>query len=238
MNIILTGFMGTGKSAVGTRLARRLGWRFVNLDTLIEASAKKPVAKIFAEHGETVFRRMEQRAIHRVARGDQQVIATGGGAVVDPENRRILRALGPVICLTAHPKVILQRVSPTVSSRPMLSGGAPFVQIQRLLRQRAFAYAKADLTIDTSALSVDEVVERIWAQIGPWISKGWHYLLKNSEKLTQRYGGRYIAVLDDRIVAVGATQLEAYQRIAKPVSPRCEVGIYYIPLPEEPALAL
>lgn len=238
MNITLTGFMGTGKTAVGTRLARRLGWRLVDLDTLIEAGAKKPVAKIFAEHGETVFRRMEQRAIHRVARGDQQVIATGGGAVVDPENRRILRALGPVICLTAHPKVILQRVGPTASSRPMLSGGDPFVQIQRLLRQRAGAYAKADLAIDTSALSIDEVVERIWAQIGPWISKSWHYLLKNSEKLTQRYGGNYIAVLDDRIVAVGATQLEAYQRIAKPVSPRCEVGIYYIPLPEEPALAL
>ena len=238
MNITLTGFMGTGKTVVGSRLAKRLGWRFVDLDTLIEASAKKPVARIFAEHGEVVFRRMEKRAIHRVARGDQQVIATGGGAFVDPENRRILRALGPVMCLTAQPKVILQRVSPTVSSRPLLAGGPPLAQIQRLLHQRAVAYAKADFTIDTSALSVDEVVERLWAQIGPSISKSWHYLLKNGEKLTQRYGGKYIAVLDDRIVAAGATQLEAYQRIAKPVSPRCEVGIYYIPLPEEPALVL
>ena len=121
MNITLTGFMGTGKTAVGRLLAKRLGWRFVDIDSLIVASAKESVAKIFIEHGEAVFRRLENRAIRQVVRADQQVIATGGGAFVNPENRRLLRAGGPVICLTASPKVILQRVTPTLARRPMLA---------------------------------------------------------------------------------------------------------------------
>ena len=245
MNITLTGFMGTGKTTVGKRLARRLGWRFVDVDSLIVASAKESVAKIFVEHGEAVFRRLENRAIRQVVRADQQVIATGGGAFMDQENRRLLRAGGPVICLTAHPRTLLQRVTPTLASRPMLAGPAaggrrdsPLARMQRLLSQRAAAYAKADLTIDTTELSIGEVVEQIWAQVGPWMSKSWHYLLTHSEKLTERYGGKYVVVLDDRIVAVGMTQLEAYRRIARPVPPRCEVGIYYIPSSEAPAIAL
>jgi len=239
MNITLTGFMGTGKSAVGKLLAKQLGWRFVDVDGVIEASAKKPIAEIFAEHGEAVFRRLENRAIRRVVRSDQQVIATGGGAFVNPENRRLLRAVGPVICLTANPKIILQRVSSTLAKRPMLAHvPSPLVRIQQLLAHRASPYAKADLMIDTSHLTIDEVATRIWDEIGPWMSRSWQYLLKHSAKLAMRYGGKYIAVLDDRIVAVGTTQLQAYQRIARPVPPTCEVGIYYVPLPEESAIAL
>ena len=128
MNITLTGFMGTGKTAVGKRLAKRLGWRFVDVDSVIVASAKESVAKIFAEHGEAVFRRLEKRAIRRIAKGRQQVIATGGGAFVNPENQRLLRAVGPVICLTASPRVIVQRASPTLSSRPLLAKAASPLQ--------------------------------------------------------------------------------------------------------------
>lgn len=237
MNIVLTGFMGTGKTSVGKRLARRLGWQFVDIDSRIVASAKESVANIFAEHGEAVFRRLEERAIAKAIRGDKQIIATGGGAFVDPENRRLLRATGPAICLTAQPKAILQRVGSNLASRPMLSGAAsPLARIQQLMAQREPAYAKADLTIDTSHLSVEEVVERVWEEIGPWMSKSWEYLCRHSPKLSQRYGGKYIVVLDDRIVAVGATQLEAYQKLTKPVPPRCEVGIYYIPSSQEPAV--
>ena len=239
MNITLTRFMGTGKTTVGKRLARRLGWKFVDIDSLIVGSAKESVANLFAEHGEAVFRRMEQRAIRRAARTDQQVIATGGGAFVNPGNRQLLRSTGPVICLAAQPKAILQRVGPNVAGRPMLVGTAsPLSRIQQLMAQRAPAYAKADLTIDTSHLAVDEVVERVWEEIGPWMSKSWEYLCRNSPKLSQRYGGKYIVVLDDRIMAVGATQLEAYQRLTKPVPARCEVGIYYIPASREPAVSL
>ncbi len=240
MNITLIGFMGTGKSVVGKRLARRLGWTFVDIDSLVVASAKESVAKLFAEHGEQVFRRLETRMVRRAIRDDAQVIATGGGAFVDPDNQRLLRAVGPVICLTASPKVIAQRVSATLASRPMLAGAAssPTARIQQLLNQRAAAYAKADLTVDTSHLSVDDVVDRIWEHIGPSISKSWDYLRKHCQHLSQRYGGKYVVVLEDRIVATGPTQLKAYQNLRKPVSSKREVGIYYIPLPEESSVAL
>ena len=240
MNITLTGFMGTGKTVVGRRLAKQLGWRFVNVDDVIEASAKKPVPKIFTEHGEQVFRRLEHRAILTITRDDEQVIATGGGAFANPFNRQVLRAVGPTVCLTAQPKVILQRVTPTLASRPLLantSGAETLKRVEQLMAQRACAYAKADLTIETSRLSVDDVVEAVYEALNPWISKSWCYLLKHSDRLAQRYGGQYIAVLDDRIVAVGPTQLETYQRIRPRVPAECEVGIYYIPLPEESAIS-
>ena len=239
MNITLIGFMGTGKTAVGKRLARRLGWTFVDVDSLVVASTKESVAKIFAEHGEGVFRRLEARMIRRVAKGHEQVIATGGGAFVNPDNRRLLRAVGPVVCLTASPSVILRRVKPTLRSRPLLaSARLPLTRIQQLMRERAAAYAKADLTIDGSRMSVDDMVERIWKDVGPWVSKSWQYLLKSCDKLSQRYGGKYVAVFDDRIVSVGMSQLDAYQRIPKRVPSSCEVGVYYIPQSKEPAVAL
>lgn len=238
MNITLIGFMGTGKTTVGRRLAKRLGWPLVDLDEVIVSAAKKSIPAIFAEHGEPVFRRLEHRAILKILHQDQQVIATGGGAFIDPGNRRFLKAIGPVICLTAAPKIILQRVRQSLPSRPLLAGGPSLSQIQQLLAQRAAAYAKADLTIDTSGLSVDEIVERIWDAIGPSISKSWQYLLKHSQQLGQRYGGKYVAVVDDRIVGVGPSQLKAYQAISQPVPTTREVGIYYIPTPEESPIAL
>ena len=238
MNITLTGFMGTGKTTVGKRLAKRLGWRFVDVDALIKATAQMSVPRLFAEHGEAVFRRLEQRAIRRAVTGDQQVIATGGGAFVNPANRSLLRTVGPVICLSAQPKTILQRVGATATRRPMLAGGPVRSRIERLLQQRAPAYAKADLCIATDGVSAEEVVERIWDAIGPWVSKSWHYLLTHNEKLLQRYGGKYIAVMDDRIVGVGATQLQAYQAMPKPVATGCEVALFYIPLREESPAAL
>ena len=241
MNITLTGFMGTGKTVVGRRLAKQLGWRFVNVDEVIEASAKKPVSKIFSEHGERVFRRLEHRAILKIIRDDEQVIATGGGAFAHAANRQVLRAVGPTVCLTAHPKVILQRVTPTLSNRPLLAnttGVETLKCIEQLVAQRAPAYAKADLAIDTSRMSVEEVVEAVYEALNPWMSKSWQYLLKHCDRLAQRYGGKYVAVLNDRIVATGCTQLETYQRIHPRVPAEREVGIYYIPLPEESAVAL
>ena len=207
--------------------------------TVVVASAKESVAKIFAEHGEQVFRRLETRMIRRAVKGHEQVIATGGGAFVNPENQKLLRAVGPVICLAASPSVILRRVKPTLHSRPLLaSTRAPLARIQRLTRERSAAYAKADLTIDGSRMSVNDMVERIWKDVGPWVSKSWQYLVKSCDKLSQRYCGKYVAVFDDRIVAVGTSQLEAYQRIPKRVPSSCEVGVYYIPQSKEPAVAL
>ena len=234
MNVVLIGFMGTGKTSVGKRLAKRLGWKFVDVDALTEASAKMPIAKLFSERGETVFRRLERRHITRIAHGRQQVISTGGGAFVNPKNRSLLRASGTVVCLAAKPSVILKRVRHKLKSLPMLAGASkPLTRIQTLLDQRAPAYAQADLTIDTSHLSVDEIVERIWQELSPHLCKSWQYLLKHAPELSNRYGGKYIVVVDNRIVASGDTQLEAYQHAPSQVVHKRDAGIYYIPLPEE-----
>ena len=238
MNIILSGFMGTGKTAVGKRVAKRLGWRFVDVDQLIEATAKMPIPRIFSERGEAVFRRLERRCIARVIHGREQVIATGGGAFVDPQNRSRLRACGPVICLTAQPGAILQRVGRRLDTRPLLHGSAkPLTRIRTLLAQRAKAYAQADVTIDTSHLSVDEVVERVWAAISPSLCcKSWQYLLDHVGELAPRYGGKYVVVVGNRIVASGETQFKAFQNAR--LKEQRDAGIYYIPLPEESLTAL
>ena len=238
MNIILTGFMGTGKSTAGRRLAKRLGWTFVDVDRLIETSARMPIARIFAERGEAVFRRLERRAINRIVHGREQVIATGGGAFVDPQSRAKLRVSGPVVCLTARPQVILARVGRRLDARPLLAGSpSPLGRIRALLAQRAAAYAHADLTIDTSSLSIDEVAERIWAKLSPCLCRSWRYFLDHVGELSERYGGKYVVVVDDRVVGSGQTQLAAYQRAESRLAKK-EAGIYYIPLPEESLTAL
>ena len=238
MNIILTGFMGTGKSTVGKRLAKRLSWTFVDVDRLIETSAKMPVARIFAERGEAVFRRLERRAIGRVIRAHEQVIATGGGAFVDAQSRAKLRVSGPVICLTARPQVILARVGRRLDARPLLVGHpSPLGRIRALLAQRAAAYAHADLTIDTSSLSVDEAVERVWEKLSPCLCRSWRYFLDHVGELSERYSGKYVVVVDDHIVGSGDTQLAAYQRAESRLAKK-DAGIYYIPLPEESLTAL
>ena len=239
MNIILTGFMGTGKTAVGKRLAKRLGWKFIDIDEQIEVIAKMPIAKIFSERGETVFRRLERRHINRVIHGHHQVIATGGGAFIDPVNRGRLRASGTVICLTARAHVILERVGRKISTLPMLSGRTdPLSRIRRLLTKRAAVYAQADLTLDTSHRSIDDVVEQLWQKLSPCLCKSWQYLLDHAPELAHRYGGKYIVVVENRIVASGDTQLEAYQNASQHLPINRDAGIYYIPLPEESLTAL
>ncbi|MBI4598140.1 MAG: shikimate kinase [Candidatus Omnitrophica bacterium] len=239
MNITLTGFMGTGKTSVGKKLAKHLGWRFVDVDQLIESSANMSVPEIFEKRGEAVFRRMERRCISRAVRGRHQVIATGGGAFVDAETRAHLRVTGPVVCLTASPQVIVSRVGRKLSRRPMLSGHAnPLARIKTLLAQRASAYAKADVAIDTSHLSAEETVQRICRELGPYVCKGWHYLQHHLAELTPRYGGQYVVVVDDRIIASGKTQLAAYQKASARLTKTCQAGVYYIPLPEEAVTAL
>ena len=239
MNIILTGFMGTGKTAVGKRLAKRLNWRFVDIDQRIEESTHHAIATIFTERGEAVFRRLERRWIERTIHDHHQVIATGGGAFVDPVNRAKLRVSGPVICLSAKPQVILARVHQKLPSRPLLAGATtPLARIRTLLSQRAAAYAQADVTIDTSERSVEEVVEQLWELLSPYVCRSWQYFVQHAAELAKRYGGKYIVVLDDRIVASGETQWEAYQRASVHHPAQRELGIYYIPRREESLTAL
>jgi shikimate kinase len=166
--VILTGFMATGKTEVGRRLARRLGRPFVDIDGLVEAAAGRTVAEIFAADGEARFRELERTAVAEACRVPDAIVATGGGTLLDADNRRRLAAAGPIVCLSAPAEEILRRVGdPT--SRPLLANGHRegdgLARIRRLLAERAPIYALATHAVDTSGLSVDEVVERVSALV-------------------------------------------------------------------------
>ena len=126
-----------------------------------------------------------------------------------------------------------------LKARRLLHGhGDPVARIRTLLSLRARAYAQADLTIDTSRLSVEEAAGRVWAQLGPRLCRSWQYLLDHSGQLARRYAGRYIVVAEDRILGSGGTHLEAYRNASPRLTEQRETGIYYIPLPEESLTAL
>jgi shikimate kinase len=153
--------MATGKTEVGRRLAQRLGRAFVDTDALVEADAGRTVANVFAVEGEAGFRTRERAAVERACAMPDAVIAIGGGALLDADNRHRLAAAGPVVCLTAAPEEILRRVG-NANSRPLLRGpGDRLARIRELIAERAPAYATAAHTVDTTGLSVDQVVDRI-----------------------------------------------------------------------------
>ena len=164
--IVLTGFMGTGKSEVGRRLARRLGRPFVDTDHLVETRAGKTVAAIFAEDGEPAFRAFEREAVAAATAQKDAVIAVGGGAVFDETNIARLRDVGVLVCLTAEAETILRRVGDT-AKRPLLAGDDPRGAIERLLAARGPLYAAvADVTVDTTGRGVDDVVVEIREWVG------------------------------------------------------------------------
>lgn len=159
-NIILIGFMGTGKSSLGRRLARRLGYKFVDTDSAIEEITGKTVEQIFRKDGEIRFRSEEKLLVRKLSRQSGLVVATGGGTVLDRENVEILRQNGVLICLTAAPEVIFQRVK-NKRRRPLLSRGDLWENIVRLLNERTGAYEVAEFTVDTGELGFDEVLHQI-----------------------------------------------------------------------------
>jgi len=159
-NIILTGFMGVGKTSVGTRLAKDLGYAFVDTDELIEADQKITITDIFSNFGEPYFRDVESRIIKEVLSGEGQVVATGGGAVIREENRRVFKENGVTICLTAHPESIYGRIQHE-THRPLLQGPDPKAKIRELLAAREPFYRQADFIVDTSERSVDSVIAEI-----------------------------------------------------------------------------
>jgi shikimate kinase/3-dehydroquinate synthase len=171
--LILTGFMATGKSSVGPLVARRLGWKFVDTDVLIVARAGKAIAQIFADDGEARFRALERQVIAELARDRRrcpqchgplpEVISTGGGVLVDEANCEALRHAGVIVCLTARPEVLAERVSRSKTRRPMLAqGGKPVLdRIKQLMTERVDAYARADVMIDTSDFVSAQVAERV-----------------------------------------------------------------------------
>jgi len=161
-NVALIGFMGVGKTVVGKALARKLNWEFIELDSLIEQKAGKPIAEIFQQDGEIVFRGLEIEVTKEIAREKNLVIACGGGIVLNKINIDRLKEEGIIVYLTASPRVILKRVSSEEGQRPLLEIDNPTLTIRELLRFRKPFYERAaDIKIDTSKLNVDEVVKKL-----------------------------------------------------------------------------
>jgi shikimate kinase len=159
-NIALTGFMAVGKSAVGRRLARRLKWPFVDLDRVIEDKEGMRVQDIFRRKGESHFRKVEKEILKEILSQDEQVIATGGGAILDEESLSLLRDRSLLICLTASPQNLLRR-SGLKPTRPLLAGPDKIKRIESLMAEREAAYGQAHISIDTGSVPVNKVVEKI-----------------------------------------------------------------------------
>jgi len=163
-NIVLTGFMGVGKTEVGRELSTILGWKVIDVDDEIVKSRKMSINEIFSRFGEPAFRDMETDMIRKISQKKNVIISTGGGVVLKQENMELLKTRGVVVCLTARPETILKRTGRN-RERPLLQVEDPLQRIHDLLELRRPCYEKADITIDTEGKSpigiAGEILERM-----------------------------------------------------------------------------
>jgi len=164
--VVLVGFMGSGKSSVGRVLARRFGAPFVDLDEWIESSAGCRIRDLFAREGEPAFREREKAALREVLSVKGRVIATGGGAFADEENRVLLRSYAPVVYLDTAVETLLERLAADLG-RPLLRGEDREEVVRALLSRRAPGYRTADVTVRTDGRTVVEVA----GQVADWIER-------------------------------------------------------------------
>jgi shikimate kinase len=160
-SIVLIGMMGVGKSSIGRRLGSRLGIPFVDGDTEIEQAAGMSIADIFARHGEAAFRSGEARVIARLLNGGPQVLATGGGAVMNEATRALIKERGVSIWLSAELDLLLRRISKRKAERPMLQTNDPAATLRDLLTTRQPIYAQADITVQSRDVPHDAIVTEI-----------------------------------------------------------------------------
>ncbi len=164
MNIVLTGFMGTGKSTVGRLVAMQLAYDFVDTDEWIEAENGRSVADIFREEGEAAFRQWERTASETLSKRDGLVVATGGGLMMNEENAAILMENGRVFCLVADPEEIVARVGGG-EKRPLLNVPDPVARIQELLDQRRDGYGRFPQIV-TTGKTPTQVAQEIINKMG------------------------------------------------------------------------
>ncbi|MFC1925888.1 3-dehydroquinate synthase [Chloroflexota bacterium] len=214
VNIILIGFSTTGKSETGSRVARQLGWDLVDTDEEIVRLADKSIARIFAEEGEEPFRKLERQVLTKVCEREKVVISTGGGVILDPGNRELMKKRGVVICLEASPETIHQRLlkdkESSASPRPLLEVADPLKRIKEMKEYRQPYYAVADWTVHTDELSLEEVCQEV--------IRGWYYCSRRNTPtksdlacevttLTDRYpvfvGWGLLDSLGDKLSQVG-----------------------------------
>lgn len=163
LRIVLTGFMATGKTAVGEKLAKKLKYDFLDTDLMVEGETGKSITQIFEKEGEPAFRAYEKKMIKKAMERENVVVATGGGAIVDPDNLKLIKTRGFVIGLSASPESIMQRIS-RMDTRPLLQAKDTKEQLKKieaLLSHRSPYYRKADKIIDTTMKQPDETVTEI-----------------------------------------------------------------------------
>lgn len=167
--IVLIGYRGSGKTAVGRALSERLGWEFVDTDELVEQRAKRTIREIFENEGELAFRRIEADVLGKVLLGRRCVISAGGGAVLSRRNRKALRAAGACVWLTAPPDELHRRTSQDQASetqRPHLTEKGGLDEIESVLQARLPIYeATADHVISTVGLSVGQVADAVLGRL-------------------------------------------------------------------------
>lgn len=159
-NIVLVGFMGTGKTSVGRRLASQLRMRYVDTDDIVEKDSRRRISDIFAEDGEPAFRDLESEAVRKVSALRDYVISTGGGVVLRDANMTELKRSGIVFCLTATAEEIYKRVGHQ-THRPLLQTPDPLAKIQEMLTERHVYYAEADHIVRTTGRSFSEIITHI-----------------------------------------------------------------------------
>ena len=161
-NVVLIGFMGSGKSTMGIRLSYQLRYALEDTDRLIEAGAGKSISEIFAQEGEEAFRQMETELLKKLAeKKGQRTYSVGGGTPVSAVNRPLLKKLGTVVYLRTRPETVYERLKDD-TTRPLLQGEDPLGKIRRLMAEREQAYIEtADVVLDVDEMTAEQVVERI-----------------------------------------------------------------------------
>ena len=168
--IVMVGMMGAGKSSIGRRLASRLGMAFADADSEIEQAANTTIPEIFEQHGEAYFRDGERRVIQRLLDGKQKVLATGGGAFIQPETRAAIQAAGISIWLKADRNLLLSRVKRR-NNRPLLNDGDPAEIIEKLIAERYPVYAEAAIHIQSRDIAHDAVIDDILAALVDYLDR-------------------------------------------------------------------
>jgi shikimate kinase len=167
-SIVLVGLMGAGKSAIGRRLATRLGMPFVDADAEIEIAAGCSIEDIFEMHGEDAFRDGERRVIARLLARPPHVLATGGGAFMDPETRAAVREKGIAIWLRVDLDLLVARVSRR-NDRPLLKKGDPRETLQELINERYPVYAEADITVESEDGPHEQTLQKVLSALAEYL---------------------------------------------------------------------
>ncbi len=171
-SIALVGMMGVGKSSIGRRLGARLGVPFVDADTEIEKAAGMSIADIFARHGEADFRSGEARVIARLLQAGPQVLATGGGAVMNADTRAAIKAQAVSVWLSADFEVLMRRIAKRKNDRPMLQTPDPAATLRHLISEREPVYAQADITVQSRDVPHEAIVTEIMRALADFLDVG------------------------------------------------------------------